>query len=127
MEMARRILVQIGGKSFVGELDDTTITGKAIWEMLPLEGRGNKWGKEIYFSIPLELPEEDPKEVVEPGALAYWPPGHAFCIFWGPTPMSRSGECRPYSPVNVFGRLLGDLSELDVVEDLSVKVSRQED
>ena len=39
---------------------------------------------------------------------AYWPPGHAFCIFFGPTPSSRGAEIRPASPVNVFGRVLGD-------------------
>ncbi|RLI09743.1 hypothetical protein DRO42_03475, partial [Candidatus Bathyarchaeota archaeon] len=38
----------------------------------------------------------------------YWPPGSAFCIFFGPTPASRGGEIRPASPVNVFGHILGD-------------------
>ena len=51
---------------------------------------------------------ESPREVVEPGDLGYWPPGRAFCIFFGPTPMSRGGEIRPASPVSVVGRLAGD-------------------
>ena len=42
------------------------------------------------------------------GDLGYWPPGRAFCIFFGPTPASRGTECRPASPVNVFGRVEGD-------------------
>jgi hypothetical protein len=70
----------------------------------------------------VDLPQEDPHEVVEPGALAYWPAGPAFCIFWGPTPVSRGKECRPYSPVNVFGQVLGDLAPLDRVTDLRVRV-----
>ena len=51
---------------------------------------------------------EDAREVVELGDLAYWPPGSAFCIFFGRTPASRGDEIRPASPVNVFGRVLGD-------------------
>ena len=56
------------------------------------------------------LPAEEPdaQEVVERGDLGYWPPGRAFCIFFGPTPASRGEECRPASPVNVFGRVEGD-------------------
>lgn len=86
-----------------------TPTADAIWNALPLEGRASLWGDEIYFSIPVEAKlEPDAKEVVEEGDLGYWPPGNAFCIFFGPTPDSRGNEIRPASAVNVFGRLRGD-------------------
>jgi hypothetical protein len=42
------------------------------------------------------------------GDLAYWPPGRAVCIFWGPTPASEGSEPQTASPVNVFGRNIGD-------------------
>jgi len=29
------------------------------------------------------------------------------CIFFGPTPASKAGEPRAYSPVNVFGKVNG--------------------
>lgn len=83
-------------------------TSKAIWDTLPIEARANTWGDEVYFSIPVEVEEENPREVVEMGDLGYWPPGKAFCIFFGPTPASRGDEIRPASPVNVFGRVQGD-------------------
>ena len=83
-------------------------TAQAIWDALPLEGRANTWGDEIYFSIPVEVEAENQREVVELGDLGYWPPGSAFCIFFGPTPASRGAEIRPASAVNVFGRILGD-------------------
>jgi hypothetical protein len=54
--------------------------------------------------------------VVDAGELGYWPVGHAFCIFWGPTPASRGEEIRANSPVNVFGRLEGDASIFDGVQ-----------
>ena len=83
-------------------------TAQQIWEVLPIEVRGNTWGDEIYFSIPVEAEIDNAQEVVELGELAYWPPGTAFCIFFGPTPMSRGAEIRPASPVNVIGKLIGE-------------------
>lgn len=81
-------------------------TAEAIWKALPIRGRANRWGDEIYFSIPVRVSEERGEEVVEKGDLGYWPPGHAFCIFFGPTPASEGDEVRAASPVNVFGRVL---------------------
>jgi len=42
------------------------------------------------------------------GDIAYWPPGNAFCIFFGPTPASTGSEIRPASAVNVVGKVKGD-------------------
>jgi len=89
------------------ELNDSQ-TAQLIWEALPIEARGNTWGDEIYFSIPVAADLENSQGVVELGDLAYWPPGTAFCIFFGPTPMSQGDEIRPASPVNVIGKLRGD-------------------
>ena len=68
----------------------------------------NTWGEEIYFGIPVDIQLEDGQEVVDSGDLGYWPPGHAFCIFFGPTPVSGEGEIRAAGPVNVFGKLIDD-------------------
>jgi len=89
------------------ELNETAAAQK-IWEALPIEKRGNTWGDEIYFSIPVKASEENATEVVDLGSIAYWPPGSAFCIFFGPTPASKGDECRAASPVNVVGKLLGE-------------------
>lgn len=83
-------------------------TAQKIWDALPIEGRVNTWGDEIYFSIPVKVLLEDAKEVVSEGDLGYWPPGNAFCIFFGPTPASQGDEIRPASPVNIFGKITGD-------------------
>lgn len=83
-------------------------TAKAIWKNLPFETRVNTWGDEIYFSIPVKLGEENAQETVKVGDLGYWPPGQGFCIFFGPTPISRGDEIRPANPVNVFGKVKGD-------------------
>jgi hypothetical protein len=105
--MKRRIRIKAGAVEVTAELNDSG-TAQKIWDVLPITERGNRWGEEIYFSIPVNLDAEDAREVVAAGDLGYWPPGTAFCIFFGPTPMSRGEEIRPASPVNVFGRVIGD-------------------
>ena len=105
--MGKTISIKAGEVEATAELNDTR-TAQAIWDALPIESRGNRWGEEIYFSIPVSLKAEDAQEVVAVGDLGYWPPGTAFCIFFGPTPMSRGDEIRPASPVNVFGKITDD-------------------
>lgn len=97
--------------------DENPVTAKAILEALPLRGRANTWGEEIYFTIPVEGDIENPKVVVELGDLAFWPPGNAFCIFFGRTPASRGNEIRSASEVNVFGRIIGDSKVFKRVRD----------
>lgn len=93
-------------------------TADEMWAALPITGRAQTWGDEIYFSIPLSAGEAaDSQETVEMGAVAYWPPGSALCLFWGPTPMSAPGEIRPASAVNVMGLIDGDPTVLGGVAD----------
>ena len=105
--MANKIRITAGQVSATATLVESG-TARAIWDALPIEAAGSTWGDEIYFSIPVRRPEEDARETVDLGDLGYWPPGTAFCIFFGPTPASRGDEIRPASPVNVFGRVDGD-------------------
>jgi len=83
-------------------------TAKAIIAALPIRGRANRWGDEIYFSIGISIRQENAKQEVEKGDLGYWPPGEGFCIFFGPTPASTGTKPRAASPVNVFGKVIGD-------------------
>lgn len=103
----RKIRITAGSVQAEARLDGSK-TAQAIWDALPLTAKAETWGDEIYFAIPVHLKEESPKEVVDLGDLGYWPPGNAFCIFFGPTPASRGQEIRPASPVNVVGRIVGD-------------------
>ncbi|QOJ79517.1 hypothetical protein IG193_03390 [Infirmifilum lucidum] len=91
-------------------------TVDAIIRATPFESRVNLWGEEIYFSTPVKVGQEVGSEVVDRGDVAYWPPGNAICLFFGPTPVSKPGEIRPASPVNVFGRIVGDLERLKRVK-----------
>lgn len=111
------ILITTQSLSIPAELDDTPTTEK-ILEALPVEGQANIWGDEIYFEIPVSMPQEtDARQDVEVGELGYWPVGRAFCIFFGPTPVSTSDRPRAYSPVNILGRVLGDATQFKTVKD----------
>jgi hypothetical protein len=122
--MERRIRIKAGAVEVAAGLNNTR-TAQAIWDALPITGRGNRWGEEIYFSIPVNLEAENAQEVVATGDLGYWPPGTAFCIFFGPTPMSQGAEIRPASPVNVFGKVVGDATVLkQVASGTEVSIER---
>ena len=107
MAESRAIVIAAGTVSAEARLNESK-TAAAIWAALPIEAEGETWGDEIYFDIGLAVGAESPRDVVEVGDLGYWPPGRAFCIFFGPTPMSRGAEIRPASAVNLIGRIVGD-------------------
>ena len=105
--MKRQIRIRTGSIEVLAELANTK-NAEAIWQGLPFYSEVNTWGDEIYFNIPLKIELEEGREVVELGDLGYWPPGKAFCIFFGLTPISSQGEIRAASKVDVFGKLISD-------------------
>jgi len=105
--MPRAIRITAGGVSATAELNDSRAAA-AIAAKLPITAKAETWGDEIYFGLPFTAPSDAPQETVALGDLGYWPPGKAFCIFFGPTPMSRGDEIRPASEVTVVGRITGD-------------------
>ena len=106
--MEKKIRILVSELKVEAELNESK-TARLIWETLPIEGEANLWGEEIYFAIPAKTAlEEGSRETLSAGELGYWPPGHAFCIFFGPTPASRGNEIRAASAVNVIGKVLSD-------------------
>ena len=124
--MSRSINIKFDNSSFEGVLNDSN-TSNLIWDSLPINSSVSTWGDEIYFSIPVSDNEDNSKEVVELGDLGYWPPGNAFCIFFGLTPASSEEEIRPASPVNILGKIIGELDSLKQVKPgESVIISRKD-
>ena len=115
--MGHPIRITAGSVIVTGQLNDTP-TAAAVLDALPLEATGNRWGEEIYFEIPVNQPSSaDARSDMEVGELASWPTGNAFCIFFGPTPVSEGDVPRAASPVNPIGALSGDVAELSSVPD----------
>ena len=112
-----KINISVENLSIEAELFETP-TARNIMKALPFEGSVNVRGEEIYFNVKLHLElEPDARADVAVGDLAYWPAGPAFCIFFGPTPVSTGDQPRAYSPVNIFGRVSGDAGQFRTVSD----------
>ena len=119
--------ITAGPVTVTADLNDSP-TARLLWEALPIDGKANRWGDEIYFSIPVDADEEpDARAAVEVGEIAFWPPGNAFCIFWGPTPASRGSQPMAASPVNLLGKIDGDATQFGRVSSgVRVRLEREE-
>ena len=103
----KNIKIKVGGLAVGAQLNDSK-TASLIWDSLPLESSVNTWGDEIYFGIPVKTGLENGVDIVEIGDLGYWPDGPSFCIFFGPTPISKPGKIQPASKVNLIGKVIGE-------------------
>ena len=102
------IQIEIGNNVITLELNDNNSpkTVKSFLDNLPFTVGINLWGEEIYTDeSPVSEKEENAKPLVELNDVAYWPTGKAICLFYGPTPIGEKGEIKPYSPVNVIGKI----------------------
>ncbi len=97
------IEIKVVGKGRVKAILDerNPNTARMIYDNLPFEGEANIWLDEIYFDVPIILDYENPSSKAEKGDLSYWPPGSAFCIFYG--------ESQPASDVNHIGTVEDNL------------------
>ena len=108
--MKKNIVAIIRGlESITIELDDTNSpkTCASFIKSLAFSVSAHIWGEEIYTDeSPITQPEENAKDLVSLNDIAYWPNGKAICIFFGPTPIGKKGEIKPYSPVNIIGKII---------------------
>ena len=115
--MKKGIKIRAGAVTAEAVLNESR-TGQLLWDKLPIEAEVSLWGEEIYFPIPvISGLEEGAREIVSAGELGYWPTGHAFCIFFGPTPASRGNEIRAASPVTIIGTVVSDPALFRRVKD----------
>lgn len=114
--MKREIKISAGQIEVKASLNETNTANK-VWDALPITSSANTWGDEVYFAIPVQTELENAKELVSLGDIGYWPPGKAMCLFFGKTPISKGGEIRPASAVNIIGKIEGDPKVLKKVKD----------
>jgi hypothetical protein len=110
--MGVRIVISVRDRRLAGELNDS-MSAKELAAALPHTVRMSRWGDEYYGSLPLGISEDETaREAVEIGEIAYWPPGKALCVFFGPTPASVDERPRAASPVVPLGRITGGVEAL---------------
>lgn len=107
--MLSKIIIDMTKKESIEiELDDSLAPHavKAIIGNLPFSVTSHVWGEEVYTDpINISVKEENSKPLVNLLDVAYWPPGKAICLFFGPTPIGNKDEIKPYSPVTIIGRI----------------------
>ena len=118
-EMKEEVIVELSE-------ENAPETVKAILAKLPIEVMINRWGDELYTEpIPVKVGPENAKSAVTLMDVAYWPEGNAFCLFFGPTPISKGDEIKPYSPVNVVGRIVSKENIAKKVSDSTKVIIRK--
>ena len=114
-----KIIIRTRTANFEAQLDDSDISN-AIWLDSPHKLDINMLGSMIYCDMPLKvvLPKEGRTEDMEVGDIAYWPGPGAFCIFFGPTPLSGE-DGKPVAPYPMIkiGKVIGDCSEMENAGD----------
>jgi len=110
--MPTPITIKINDTTLKAELNDSP-SARAVAERLPMTLSMSRWGEEYYGNCGVgQAADDSAKELMDIGELALWPPGSAFCIFFGPTPASSDDRPRAASPANPIGRLLDDPAPL---------------
>ncbi len=114
-----KIIIRTRTANFEAQLDDSDISN-AIWLDSPHKLDINMLGSMIYCDMPLKvvLPKEGRTDEMEVGDIAYWPGPGAFCIFFGPTPLSGE-DGKPVAPYPMIkiGKVIGDCSEMENAGD----------
>jgi hypothetical protein len=115
--MSRKLKLTINEHTIQITLRNTP-TADAIYTALPIESKAQTWGDEVYFSIPVsnQVLEDDAKEVVELGELAFWVEGDCIAIGFGPTPISQADEIRLATRTNIWADTDYDLTALKNVQ-----------
>ena len=79
-------------------------TANEIIKLLPLKSSVNTWGDEIYFEIPkinVNI-EDNAKDIVKLGEIAFWIEGNSIALGFGRTPISKLNEIRLAARVNIW-------------------------
>lgn len=83
-----------------------TKTAHIISKSIEFSSLISTWGDEIYFKTPIKgiKLEENARDTMEFGEIAYWVEGNSIAIGFGKTPASINKEIRLVSKVNIWAK-----------------------
>ena len=103
-----------------------TQTSNLIWESCPIESVISTWGDEVYFDTKIQtIKEENAKDIINKGEIAFWVEGSSIAIGFGPTPISHDNEIRLVTKTNIIGKTSSDLSLLSMVNSGEIVIVEQ--
>ena len=112
----KNLILKFNSKLFEINLRNTE-TAKLIAKSIPIKSRIQIWGEEIFFNTNLQVKlEDDARDVMQLGELAFWTEGSAIAIGYGKTPVSIDQEIRLIGPCNVWGNANFKKSDFDNVK-----------
>ena len=98
----KKPILKFNSKLFEINLRNTE-TARLIAESIPIKSKIQTWGEEIFFNTNLQVKlEDDARDVMQLGELAFWTEGSAIAIGYGKTPVSIGQEIRLIEPCNVW-------------------------
>ena len=98
----------------------STPTANIIKSILPCKSIIQTWGEEIYFEMPIQKNlslDNDAKDVINLGEIAYWIEGKCIAIGYGKTPISKGNEIKLAARTNIWGDALLNIKELNKIKD----------
>jgi len=94
----------------------STLTADLVWRALPLYSTAETWGACLHLETPVETGRDRTARInAVMGEIYFWVENDRIVVPFGPTPISRKGECRLQAPANVWARALDDPGALSVV------------
>jgi hypothetical protein len=122
-----RIRIAWQGGEVTAHLRDTP-TASGLLGVLPCDAKAQTWGDEVYFEVPLKAQlESGASQVVDPGTVCFWVEGGALALPFGPTPVSKGGECRLVTRCNVLGKIEGEPRQLrHLKQGMAIRIERLE-
>ena len=109
----KKLILKFNSKLFEVNLRDTE-TARLISKSVPINSKIQMWGEEIFFKTNIQAAlENDAKEIMQLGELAFWTEGSAIAIGYGKTPVSIDQEIRLIGPCNVWGNANFKKSDFD--------------
>ena len=84
---------------------------------IPINSKIQIWGEEIFFNTNIKITlEDDARDVMQLGELAFWTEGSAIAIGYGKTPVSIGHEIRLIGPCNVWADCSFKKSDFDNIK-----------
>ena len=100
----KKLILKFNSKLFEINLRNTE-TARLISKSIPINSKIQIWGEEIFFNTNIKITlEDDARDVMQLGELAFWTEGSAIAIGYGKTPVSLDKEIRLIGPCNVWGK-----------------------
>lgn len=114
--MSNKVLITIGKNKIEAQLMDTQ-TARNIKDALPFGCKAQIRAGQVIIETPiLAEAEDDARDIIKAGELAFWADANAITIAYGKTPESEGDEIRLAAKANIWAHSVTDVTLLKSVK-----------